>query len=214
LQKNVARFGVPHAGTVERIHQTIQDGSSPCLNDVALDGEGSSDFFQCDAGSHAVLEYVTFNNGYGESGGALDNYGSLTIKDCAFNNNYAFASGGAIYNYIDDSYGGGGAIYNAGKATVNYSDLHGNHAAYDGGAIYNPGSLSSSHSSYTANYSINGNGGAIASEGNEYFHGHKSYYSASLSLGSCSFTDNSAYDAEPIYLYDSAFSAKNLSGSI
>ena len=100
---------------------------------------------------------LTFINGNSTSGGAIWNYGSTTITNCAFINNTATYSGGAIINYgtgsapgsyvVTDSYfsgnrvtsGSGGAIYNGGLGPVSVinSDFTDNTASGTGGVLYN-----------------------------------------------------------------------------
>ena len=100
---------------------------------------------------------LTFINGNSTSGGAIWNYGSTTITNCAFINNTATYSGGAIINYgtgsapgsyiVTDSYfsgnrvtsGSGGAIYNGGLGPVSVTncDFTDNTASSTGGVLYN-----------------------------------------------------------------------------
>ena len=100
---------------------------------------------------------LTFINGNSTSGGAIWNYGSTTITNCAFKNNTATYSGGAIINYgtgsapgsyvVTDSYfsgnrvtsGNGGAIYNGGLGPVSVTncDFTDNTASGTGGVLYN-----------------------------------------------------------------------------
>ena len=100
---------------------------------------------------------LTFINGNSTSGGAIWNYGSTTITNCAFINNTATYSGGAIINYgtgsapgsyvVTDSYfsgnrvtsGNGGAIYNGGLGPVSVTncDFTDNTASGAGGVLYN-----------------------------------------------------------------------------
>ena len=100
---------------------------------------------------------LTFINGNSTSGGAIWNYGSTTITNCAFKNNTATYSGGAIINYgtgsapgsyvVTDSYfsgnrvtsGNGGAIYNGGLGPVSVTncDFTDNTVSGTGGVLYN-----------------------------------------------------------------------------
>ena len=150
-----------------------------------------------------VIKNMTFNDCYGNMGGAIYNEATLTLTDCSFNNNVASSSGGAIFNLGTMTVAGctfydniatyyGGAIANLGSLTVNgNSTFNFNQTlTYDGGAIMNLGSLSSTKTTYVDN-SAAADGGAIASEGS----------SATLTLNSCAFDRNIAIYGGAIYLY-------------
>jgi hypothetical protein len=104
---------------------------------------------------------------YDEYGGAILNFGTLTINDSTLTGNAAgayFATSSAFY---------GGAIYNAGTLAVNNSVLSGNSASVSdissfagfGGAIYNTGSLTIAGSTVSDNRAYGGDGGAIVNGG-------------------------------------------------
>ncbi len=103
-----------------------------------------------------TMEYCRMSNNYANwTGGAIQNWGKLTISDGTFDNN-ASGSGGAIFNvkltrpdggdaYIQQSTfksnvareGGGGAISNFGKnLVISASTLAYNRADKEGSAVY------------------------------------------------------------------------------
>ncbi|MGA2677440.1 MAG: right-handed parallel beta-helix repeat-containing protein [Methanobacterium sp.] len=106
-------------------------------------------------------------------GGALDNHGYSTEKDCAFTDNTVKSTtgdGGAIGNYgtltvtISNTFTGntatyGGAIYSSNNCTINNSSFK-NNSAYSSGAIANCGKLNVNGSTFTGNTATIG-GGAI-----------------------------------------------------
>jgi hypothetical protein len=100
------------------------------------------------------LSDMTISNGDGQiggTGGAINNYGTLTISNCTLSGNTA---GGA----------NGGAINNYGTLTISNSVLSGNSAAI-GGAISNYGPLTVNGCILTGNSATRGldEGGAISS---------------------------------------------------
>jgi CSLREA domain-containing protein len=120
----------------------------------------------------------TFTNNTGKRGGAIWNYGSLTVTDSTFENNSAEERGGGIYNNLNadgltienstftgnttTDYGGG-AIYNEAQAqaTITNSTFYGNSAGGSGGGIY---SYSLTYNVIT-NSTFFDNGGSISGEG-------------------------------------------------
>ncbi len=114
-------------------------------------------------------------------GGAINNFGTLTVSNCTLTNNWAVNYGGAINNFgtltvmgstltNNSTANSGGAIRNfeGSTATVVNSTLVGNKARYvfdgqskgDGGAIYNGGTLTVSSSTLVNNVA-GGVGGTI-----------------------------------------------------
>jgi hypothetical protein len=92
--------------------------------------------------------------GYDGLGGAVLNFGDLTVHDCQIYGNYAQYEGGAIYNAA-------GA-----KLTINNCDVHDNFTtdlSSDGGAIANYGTLMINGGTMTSNFSAFG--GAVANFG-------------------------------------------------
>jgi hypothetical protein len=115
-------------------------------------------------------------------GGAIANFGTLTISDCTLSGNYGYGGGGAIYssgiltvhhstisgNYdygASDGFAFGGGIYVAGGTlTLSSSTVANNTAygdAYGGGVYVAGGTVSIDHSTIAGNYAIGGYGGGI-----------------------------------------------------
>jgi CSLREA domain-containing protein len=117
------------------------------------------------------------NNGYNQCGGAICNYGSLTITNSVFSGNDG-SSGGAIRNFLDDANlmvinstfegndatNNGGALFIDGTANIEKSTFVSNNAS-NGGAIYNYcDDLSLENSTFSAN-SATSNGGGFYNNG-------------------------------------------------
>ncbi len=152
-------------------------GSTDSLNPSIINAGSLDNIFIIDPDITITLEYITFENGYNNTGGAIYNQGNLIIENCTFNDNQAINDGGAIYNdYIGTltesgstfTYNGayyGGAIYNDGTVTESVATLSHN-KANEGGAIYNDmdGTITDTSSIFTYNTAYN-NGGAIYNNG-------------------------------------------------
>jgi hypothetical protein len=121
---------------------------------LTLSGFGNR-VFEVSAGVQVTLANLTitggvspFNSGFGDPysgiGGAILNFGTLTLRGCTLSGNGAVV-GGAIANEF------------GGTLTVSGCLLSGNNANAKGGAIYNAGTLTLSGSTVTKN-STNGGG--------------------------------------------------------
>ncbi|WP_298517607.1 Ig-like domain repeat protein [uncultured Methanobrevibacter sp.] len=119
-------------------------------------------------------------------GGAIRSQGTLTVKNCIFDNNYAYTDGGAIY--ADTA------------VKVTGSSFNHNLAPVDGGAIYSKGKTTLSDSTFYqnaashVNYVIieNSYGGAVCSKG-------------TVTVDNCSFDWNGADNyGSAIYAYSDA----------
>jgi predicted outer membrane repeat protein len=179
-------------------------------------------------GATVSISLFTIQNGVsGFSGGAIDNYGTVTVNSNTFINNSA-TYGGAIFNAagstlnviestFTDNIGifGGGAIYDAeGTSTVTGSTFTNNLAAY-GGAIYTYGTVTVSDSTFNGNRATS-YGGAIWN-----YYGYD--YDATLTVTDSAFTGNTApfggaiYNYATLWVSDSTFngnSATNSGGAI
>jgi autotransporter family porin len=121
-----------------------------------IDGLGASQIFDISYDTTVLIKDITFQNGkLDNSGGAISNDGTLTVKNCTFKNNTAVNEcGGALFthttlNVVDCTFIGntanaGSAIFNkGGSITVTGSTFIANHAGTDlkkdigGGAIFN-----------------------------------------------------------------------------
>jgi len=135
--------------------------------------------FHISQGGELTLNNVRLMDGMGmeppdvtdpirNSGGAIFNYGTLTVNSCFFDINRAKLKGGAIYNAgtmtvsnstflnndvnIGNEAGeSGGAIYNTGTATLTGSTLNANIASQSGAGIANSGTMTVTNSTLTAN---------------------------------------------------------------
>ncbi len=139
---------------------------------TVINGNGKNWIFQIKPGIIVNISNLSLINGKtSKSGGAISNQGTLTVKNCKFNNNDAYA-GGAIDNYVgcklnveSSSFSKnhayfGGAIENAGKMNVNKGVFTYNSATF-GGAIDNADSMIVTDSSLTSNNAMTA-GGAIS----------------------------------------------------
>ena len=112
---------------------------------VAIDGGGTTRIFRNATGSNAVLQSLVIRNGNGNSsylpgyGGAIINYGTLSIGSSTLSGSVAATHGGAVANQA------------GGTLTVSGTTLSGNSAASAGGAIDNAGTLSLVNSTLSGN---------------------------------------------------------------
>ena len=171
-----------------------------------LDGSNTGRPLTINTGATVNISLFTIHNGVSSfSGGAIDNYGTVTVNSNTFINNSA-QYGGAIFNaygstlnviestFIDNrGFFGGGAIYDAeGTSTVTDSTFTNNLAGY-GGAIYTYGTVTVSDSTFTGNNATN-YGGAIYN-----FYGYD--YDATLNVTESTFNGNTALFGGAIYNY-------------
>jgi hypothetical protein len=127
-----------------------------------------SRFFEVDAGTTVALSGLTMTGGGGTRfgdgqtgypndgyGGAVLNFGTLTLSNCTLGGN--IAPGGTLPG---NNAWYGGAIANFGKMTVTNCDVSGNTygSVYAGGAIYNGGTLTVSGGDVSNNVASYGGG--------------------------------------------------------
>ena len=119
-------------------------------NGTIIDGNASSRIFDISRGMNVTLQHLTLRNGQVEGnpnqsdgGGAISNYGTLTISHSMLSDNK-----GAI---------GGGALDNTGTLTINDSLLSGNIAMF-GGGVFNGGNLTINRSTISDNSALIGGG--------------------------------------------------------
>jgi predicted outer membrane repeat protein len=152
--------------------------------------------FHIESGAIVKISRISLINGATSGvGGAIDNDGILTVKNCTFTGDTADQTGGAINNegsltvnnciFKDNSVTStdwclGGAIYNDGTLVVNNSQFISNTAKYQGGAIGADKFFTISNSMFKNNYALV-DGGAIS--GNDAL------------INDCNFEDNSATGA-------------------
>jgi predicted outer membrane repeat protein len=148
---------------------------------ISISGGGNSRIFEINAGVQVTLNNLELTQGNGTAnnpadtsdldgnGGAILDFGTLTINNGRLDNNSADDGGGAILSFsgnvtvnetiISDNSapgtkagGFGGGIWNfLGTLTVNKSLFSGNLATHGGGGILNEGQLTVSNSSFLDN---------------------------------------------------------------
>ena len=99
--------------------------TGPGANLLQINGNAKYLIFQISSGVTATLSGLTFTNGYGGSGGAIQNSGTLLLSDSTVSSSFASMGGG---------------IYNSGSAALTRIAVLGNIAA-TGGGIYSVGAL-------------------------------------------------------------------------
>ena len=141
-------------------------------NGKTIDGVDEYQFLEIKSNNKVTIKNIKITNcDSWYDGGAIRNYGNLTIKDSILNNNKA-DKGGAIYNdgnlTIKDSIlnnndaNHGGAIYNDDTLTIINTTLNQNNAGFYGGAIFNyDGTINISDTTFNKNIVELYNGGAI-----------------------------------------------------
>lgn len=97
-------------------------------NGHTIDGRGKTRIFNINYGKHfqynkVILKNIKFKNGRGRFyGGAILNFGNLTVNNCYFANNYAGTAGGAINSL--------------GSLNLKNSKFYKNSAGGDAGAVF------------------------------------------------------------------------------
>jgi hypothetical protein len=155
----------------------------PGAHELSVSGTGNSGVFSVASGATAKIKGLTITGGNADSGGGINNKGTLMLATSAVSGNLAGGSGGGIFNggtlrvwrstisanTADE--GGGGGVFNRGtfrgsesNAAFTNSTISRNSAEVSGGGISNAGVVSISNSTVTKN-SAEGSGGGVASLG-------------------------------------------------
>jgi len=161
---------------------------------LAVSGNSSSGVFEVESSVTATISGLTIEDGPGEFG-AIDNYGTLTVKDCTLSGTQGSAiagitnqAGGTLTVKSSTLTGngglGGGAIGNAGTATVTDSTLSGNGGGEGGGGIANSGTLTVTGSTLSNN--------TVASDG--LFGGGAIYNTGTATVTNSTLSDNTGPD--------------------
>ncbi len=162
-----------------------------------INGTDTNWIFHINSGATVTIQNLTLANGNSTTGGAIENYGNLTVINCIFTSNTAGWDGtntnygGAINNqgtltvnnsiFNNNSARVGGAIYNSPNSTLKVNNsIFTDNAGKLGGAIYNHGSSIIKSSTFTKNTAQRG--GAIFNLN----------YDLLLNVDNCIFTDNNA----------------------
>ena len=139
---------------------------------LTISGNNTVGVISIAAGTTVDISGLTFAQGSATDGGAIDNFGHLSIDDATFANNSAL-NGGAIDNeaggtlailnstFGDNSATSGGAIFNTGStgvATITDSTIAGNDAQA-GAGIYNAGTLTTVSATIAGNHATTSGGG-------------------------------------------------------
>ena len=185
-------------------------------NHSAADGDGTA--------AKMFIENSTFTaNTASVQGGAILNFGEMTVSASSFTNNISSNYSGAIHSSgktdIENSYFGnnksaqGGAIVVGGASdtTITGSEFKNNETtgAY-GGAIFASGNLTVDDTKFTGNEALNSYGGAIYVQGNtteianSTFSANKAKYAGAIATDSANentlFLENSLIDSNEAYL--------------
>jgi len=192
-----------YSGAIVSYFGTLNVATSNFSNNSSNGGGGA-----INSGGTLTVDNSSFSNNRATgSGGAI--YGRSTISNSSFSGNYVNyinGFGGAVFNFeaISDSSfsnnhttGRGGAIANSGTNhgfNIDNVDFSDNYAAL-GGAVYirentDLSNKTIQNSTFTGNYSPNGNGGAIYIENSKYDSG--SYILGTLSIDNSTFSGNYA----------------------
>jgi hypothetical protein len=124
-------------------------------NGLTISGEGLSQVFTISSTSKVSMSGLTITDGEGSDGGAIQNDGTLKIKDCTITDSIAIGEGG-----------GGISNSTSGRMTISYSTISGNVAFNSaGGGIDNAGTMTITNSTISGNATHVGNGGGIDNSG-------------------------------------------------
>ncbi len=203
--------------------------SGPGPGQLTISGNKTSRIFELSSSGkpHVTLSGLTFSNGVAPAapagGGAIENWGTLTVSNCTVTSSSAYMGGGidnqtgatltvntnSTLSGNSASYGGG--VNNYGTLTISGGIISGNSAS-EGGGIWNDGTLTIAGSTLSGN----GNstyGGAIwnnaaATVSNCTFSGNLGIFGAaiesragSLNVSGSTFTNNSAsYEGGALFL--------------
>ncbi len=124
-------------------------------NNQTIKAKNNKKFLIVGEEQKVIIKNINIINTNSLTGGAIENFGNLTISNSKITDNNA-TQGGAIYNsgnlILDNSQlenntvtDNGGAIYNTGKLIITNTILN-NNTAKIGGALYNTGNLTISSS--------------------------------------------------------------------
>jgi len=185
--------------TVIKKNITLDASASPAA--ITFDGGGSVQLFVVNAGSSLGLKGLTLSNGRATStsGGAIVNYGNLTVTAGTFSGNSASGYGGAIRNpgtatitnstFTGNSATLGGAIRSGGTLTITNSTFSGNSASTSGGAIYTGGTTSTSGPTTITNSTFSGN--SATTSGGAIYTGATTSTSGTVTVGTSIVSGNS-----------------------
>src|SRR5271157_3382689 len=143
---------------------------------VTVSGGGTSQVFQVDSGVTAEIDGLTVTGG---NGGAISNFGTLTLTNSTLSDNSASVGAGGIYND------------NFGTLTLTNSTLSDNSVIHGAGGIDNETTATLTTSTLSDNSASDGAGGGISNDG-------------TLTLTNSTLSDNSALRGGGIYNHGTA----------
>jgi titin len=156
---------------------------------LTIDGNQASGVFAVSAGVSAALDGLTIADGNADSGGGINNAGTLTLSNSALTANSAYTGGGisntgtltvsdcTFANNTAGFYGAGIVNVRSAILTITRCTFAGN-TAIDGAGINNDGELTVSDSSFTGG-SVRDFGGAVSASG-------------TVAFANCTFAENTA----------------------
>ena len=126
--------------------------TGPGANLLSVSGDKASRVFQIDGGVTASISGLTITGGSGgnDSGGGLENKGTLSLTDCTVSGNSAGSGGGGMANY--------------GTATLANCTVSGNSTSRPylfGGGLWNTGTATLTDCTVSGNSAENGSGGGL-----------------------------------------------------
>jgi hypothetical protein len=136
-------------GAIKPQFKTNLTITGPGASTLSIDGQGATGILSIDFNTTVKISGLTLENGNSSSGygGAIENFGNLTLTDCVLSGNTASVGGGAIQNTY-------------GLVTVTGCTISGNSAGIFGGGVENvQGSLTILDSTVANNSSGNQGGG-------------------------------------------------------
>ena len=174
---------------------------------VVFDGNSTNWFFTVPEGYNVVIENIEFVDGGIKDHASIENYGSLTLKNCTFT---AFETESIIYNSGSLNITGGvfslnsinnAIVLNDGNLFIDGAEFSSN-VINTNSVVYNNGNAEIVASNFTENVN-NGNGGAIYNKNsltikdtvfneNEGINGGAVYNEGTLEVLNSTFEDNTA----------------------
>ena len=174
---------------------------------VVFDGNSTNWFFTVPEGYNVVIENIEFVDGGIKDYASIENYGSLTLKNCTFT---AFETESIIYNSGSLNITGGvfslnsinnAIVLNDGNLFIDGAEFSSN-VINTNSVVYNNGNAEIVASNFTENIN-NGNGGAIYNKNsltikdtvfneNEGINGGAVYNEGTLEVLNSTFEDNTA----------------------
>ena len=238
-EEDVIRFADGLTGTVSLAGRTWEVPGDlriegPESGHIALDGGGQGRVFDIALGARFFAEGVTITGGglinCGEAifvdtlftdneadyGGAIENFGTLTIRDSRFVENTAAYDGGAVWNagFMEVSHANfvqntasrcGGAIANRARAEIRTSAIESNIAYDNGGGVYNQyGDLSVIETRIEQNSADDGGGIFVSS-------GHLSITSSVISANEATYGAGGIQNAGTTRILNSLISSNSAS---